>query len=65
MPVHPNRRSALHRPLARGAALLVVGLAAVAPAAAQTAGPGGINFWNSPVDGNWFDSLAWNGVLPS
>lgn len=51
------------RPTALAAALALATLPA--PAAAQTAGPGGINFWNSPVDGTWFDSLAWNGVLPS
>lgn len=32
---------------------------------AQPAGPGGLNFWNEPVNGSWFDHLAWNGVLPS
>lgn len=51
------------RPMRLAAALLAACLAA--PAAAQTAGPGGINFWNAPVDGSWFDALAWSGVLPS
>ena len=51
------------RPTALAAALALATLAA--PAAAQTAGPGGINFWNAAVDGSWFDGLAWNGVLPS
>lgn len=59
----PRPRPAL-RPIALGLALLATaGFAA--PATAQTAGPGGINFWNAPVDGDWFDALAWNGVLPS
>lgn len=46
-------------------ALALATASLASPATAQTAGPGGINFWNSPVDGTWFDSLAWNGVLPS
>lgn len=54
------------RPVRRAVAIAILLAAGLpAPAAAQTAGPGGINFWNSPVDGNWFDSLAWNGILPS
>jgi hypothetical protein len=62
-----RRRNRLPLPFALRsavAALLAAGSLA-GPAAAQPAGPGGINFWNSPVDGTWFDSLAWNGVLPS
>lgn len=56
------RRDA-RKSLCRMAALVAV--AAASPVAAQTPGPGGINLWNSPVDGDWFDALAWNGVLPS
>jgi hypothetical protein len=60
-PPHPAFR--LRR---RTLCLALIAAACLAPRAdAQTAGPGGINFWNSPVDGTWFDSLAWNGVLPS
>lgn len=46
--------------------LLAGSLATLTPLAwAQPAGPGGINFWHSPVNGSWYDSLAWGGVLPS
>jgi hypothetical protein len=63
-----HRRPRLPRPFVLRPTALVLALAAASlasPATAQTAGPGGINFWNTPVDGSWFDPLAWNGVLPS
>jgi hypothetical protein len=47
-------------------ALIVAAVAGTAaPAMAQPAGPGGINFWLNPVNGSWYDSLAWGGVIPS
>ncbi|MBU6412407.1 MAG: hypothetical protein KGS45_02950 [Planctomycetes bacterium] len=47
--------------------MLIAGsIASLAPdAAAQPAGPGGINFWNTPTSGSWYDPMAWNGILPS
>lgn len=55
----------LARPARTALALALAATAWTSPAAAQTAGPGGINFWNAPVDGSWFDPLAWGGTLPS
>ncbi|MCU0688753.1 MAG: hypothetical protein MUE97_03285, partial [Phycisphaerales bacterium] len=60
----PERRSLVRT---RGAVNIAVlaGATLAVPTLAQPAGPGGINFWLNPVNGSWFDSLAWGGVLPS
>lgn len=56
-PVRPRNSRRRVAPLVLSAGVL---LASVGSAMAQPAGPGGLYFWASPENGDWFNPLGWS-----